>query len=161
MKKGPKRMVWFSAGAILLLIVFCSPLLADGPPRDRQRGRGWESPRRMKTHVTPFASNNPAYEETCGACHRPYSAELLPSGSWERILSDLENHFGQEVEMDQSRKEAITTYLIENSADKSSGRLGSRIMRSLGGETPARITQVPYIRYRHRRISADCSGCHK
>lgn len=161
MKKKPKRLAWFSAIGILLLIGFCSLLLADGPPRGRQKGRGWEYPRRMKTDINPFESNNATYKETCGACHEPYSSELLPYGSWERILSDLENHFGQEFEMGQSQKETITAYLTENSADRSSSSLSTRIMSSLGGETPTRITEVPYIKSRHRRISPDCSICHK
>jgi len=45
-----------------------------------------------KAHLNPV--NNDTYKEVCGACHFAYQPELLPSGSWEKILAGLPDHFG-------------------------------------------------------------------
>jgi hypothetical protein len=43
---------------------------------------------------------NQTYKETCGECHFAYQPELLPSASWLKILNQLDDHFGEEVEAD-------------------------------------------------------------
>jgi len=100
-----------------------------------------------KRHLKPV--DNPTYKENCGDCHFAYQPELLPSGSWEKILAGLGDHFGEEIEIDQESKKIITEYLKANSAEYSSAKRAVKIMRSLGGQTPMRITDVPYIRHKH------------
>jgi len=43
---------------------------------------------------------NQTYKESCGECHFAYQPELLPSASWLKILNQLDDHFGEEVEAD-------------------------------------------------------------
>ncbi len=119
--------------------------------------------------------NIPKYKEHCGACHFPYQAELLPSGSWEKILSGTDNHFGEKIEIDPDSKNIISKYLKNSAADYSSIKLSSKIMKSLGNQTPMRITDIPYIKKKHNDISpnilnnksisigslSNCSACHK
>jgi cytochrome c551/c552 len=100
-----------------------------------------------KRHLKPV--DNPTYKEICGECHFAYQPELLPSGSWEKILAALADHFGEEIEIDQESKKVIAEYLKANSADYSSAKRAVKIMRSLRGQTPMRITDVPYIRHKH------------
>jgi len=59
---------------------------------DRKRNRH-HSKKYRKRYLTPV--NKPIYKEECGACHFAYQPELLPSGSWEKILAGLEDHFGE------------------------------------------------------------------
>ena len=47
------------------------------------------------------------YVDNCGSCHTAYSALLLPSGSWKRLMGDLPNHFDAAVELDAADKEQI------------------------------------------------------
>lgn len=54
--------------------------------------------RNTKKNITPV--NYPTYEEECGACHFPYQPELLPSGSWKKIMAGLGDHFEEEIEID-------------------------------------------------------------
>ena len=115
---------------------------------------------------------NPTYKEECGACHFCYQPGLLPAGLWDRILAGLDDHFGETVVLDPDSKKIIAAYLNANSADRSSAKRAVKIMRSLGGRTPVRITDVPYIREKHHDISsnilnrqsigslANCSACH-
>ena len=123
------------------------------------------------THLTPV--NNRTYRETCGSCHFAYQPELLPSGSWGKILANPSDHFGEEIKLDPESKRIIGEYLKANAAEYSSAKLAVKIMRSLGSQTPLRITDIPYIRKEHEdEVSPDvlkrksigslsnCSACH-
>lgn len=123
-----------------------------------------------KRYLSPV--DNAAYKDACGACHFSYQAELLPSGSWEKILAGLEDHFGEAVEVDPESKKTIAAYLTANAAEHSSAKRAVKIVRSLGNQTPLRITEIPYIQEKHHDVSADvlkrksigslsnCSACH-
>jgi hypothetical protein len=97
--------------------------------------------------------NNPTYETTCGECHFIYQPELLPSASWNKILDQLDDHFGEELEINPESKKAISGYLIANSAEKSSAKIAVKIMESIGNQTPQRITKIPYIQKNHHELS--------
>ena len=116
--------------------------------------------------------NNQTYIDECGACHFAYQPELLPSGSWDKILAGLGDHFGETVDIDKESKKTINEYLKTNSAEHSRAKRAVKIMRSLGSNTPMRITEIPYIQAKHRKINQDvlqresigslsnCSACH-
>jgi hypothetical protein len=116
---------------------------------------------------------NQTYQNTCGVCHFVYPPGLLPSNSWAKILNRLKDHFGEEVPCEAAEQKEISKYLKENGADRSSGKKSAKIMKSLKGTTPLRITEVPYIRDKHRKISkevlsrkaigslSNCLTCHK
>ena len=121
--------------------------------------------------ILPIVSD-PAYTENCGACHFAYQPGLLPSGSWEKILTGLLDHFGESIDLDPESAKTISAYLKANSANYSSGKLSVKIMRSLGNQAPLRITEVPYIRQKHHEIQqkvlnrksigslSNCAVCH-
>jgi hypothetical protein len=60
-----------------------------------------------------------------------------------------------------------------NAAERSSAKRATKIMRSLGKQTPLRITQIPYIQRKHHKIQPDvlkrssigslsnCIACHR
>ncbi|HVO85204.1 MAG TPA: diheme cytochrome c [Syntrophobacteria bacterium] len=116
---------------------------------------------------------NQMYKDTCGVCHFAYQPELLPSASWAGILGNLPDHFGQAVDIDAGARKTIAKYLTDYAADHSGAKLAVKIMKCLRGQTPSRITQIPYIRREHREISPDvfstkavgsfsnCSACHR
>lgn len=133
---------------------------------DRHESRGYDD----DDFVGSITST--VYKETCGACHFPYQPQLLPSGSWEKILSVLDDHFGETVDIDPDTTKAIGDYLLANGAERSSAKRARKIVRSLDGNTPPRITEIPYIREKHHEISPDvfsrpsigsfsnCVACH-
>jgi len=116
--------------------------------------------------------NNPTYKEECGDCHFAYQPELLPAVSWTKILTNLDDHFGESIELDDDSRKAISDYLNSNSAEYSSAKRAVKIMRSLGNQVPLRITDIPYIREKHHEISpnvlnresigslSNCVACH-
>ena len=144
-------------GIILLMALlllgegtFCVVLADHNEHRERKRYQKRQrnsSEHDGKGHLKPV--DNLTYKKICEECHFAYQPELLPSGSWETILAGLSDHFGEEIEIDQESKKIITEYLKANSAEDSSAKLAVKIMRSLRGQTPMRITDVPYIRHKH------------
>ena len=71
------------------------------------------------------------YVDNCGSCHTAYSALLLPSGSWKRLMGDLPNHFDAAVELDAADKEQIGAWLQGNAADTGTTRRGGGDSRRL------------------------------
>ncbi len=106
-------------------------------------------------------------------CHLAYPPELLPSGSWKKILSDPDNHNGVQIIISEDDLRTIAQFMELNAADKSRTERAGKIMKSLDGQTPRRITEVPYIREKHHDVSAEifqresigsssnCVACHK
>ena len=123
-----------------------------------------------KRCLTP--ANNPTYIKECGDCLFSYQPQLLPSGSWEKIIAGCDDHFKEELEIDTDSKSDILGYLIANSAEKSSAKIAIKIMKSLGNRTPVRITEVPYILKKHHEVNpavlkkdsigspSNCPACH-
>ena len=120
----------------------------DNDDNDHHTDNRKNSKHSRERYLNPVS--NPTYKEQCGACHFAYQPELLPSGSWEKILARLDDHFGEEVDLDLDSKKIIAEYLKANSAEYSSAKRAVKIMRSLRGQTPMRITDVPYIREKHQ-----------
>ena len=93
------------------------------------------------------------YVDNCGSCHTAYSALLLPSGSWKRLMGDLPNHFDAAVELDAADKEQIGAWLQGNAADTGTTRHGSKIAKKLHGDTPVRITESRWFIHKHDDVS--------
>lgn len=74
--------------------------------------------------------------------------------------------------MDLETMRAVEQYLTTHSAEHSSARLSAQVIRCLRGDTPIRITDVPYIRKKHDDIGptvfqrksigsrSNCAACH-
>ena len=118
---------------------------------------------------------NTKYKTECGSCHFAYQPGLLPEQSWKKIMSSLDDHFGDNAELDNATRNEIQSYLVNNSADKSNFRRSKKIMRYIKtNQVPLRITDLHYIKRRHheipkRMISGNdkvrtlghCDACHQ
>ena len=120
------------------------------------------------------AVSNPLYREECGSCHMAYSPGLLPGSSWMKMMSGLEDHFGDNAELDAETENSITNLLLANSADRSDYRRARKFNRSIQpGNAPLRISETPYFRHEHDEIPnrmvtgnpkvksfSHCNACH-
>lgn len=120
-------------------------------------------------------SNDKTYISECGSCHFVFQAGLLPKRSWQKMMADLENHFGTDASLDKTDRNYILTYLEVNSADNAREYKRSRKMDSSISkyDTPIKITEVPYFKKEHREIPSrfiiqkevrslsNCTACHK
>lgn len=117
---------------------------------------------------------NADYVAECGSCHFAYQPGLLPASSWQKLMSGLDDHFGENAELSAEVRDTLTQYLLDNSAEKSAGWIARRITDSVpAGQTPERITELPFIVRKHDEIPArmirdnpevlslsQCAACH-
>ncbi len=117
---------------------------------------------------------NPQYLEECGSCHFPYQPGLLPARSWTKVMSGLDNHFGENAELPPDDVKSLTDYLLQNAADHANYKRSKKIMKSLRAEdVPLRVSQTPYLIEKHNELSrkmvqdnpkvgslSRCGACH-
>ena len=119
---------------------------------------------------------NSTWSEECGACHLAYPPGLLPSASWNKLLSAdaLNNHFGENAELDVDTLKTVRDYAVANAAETSMSKRARKIAHATaGGEAPLRITEIKYIKRMHHEIPekmisgndkvkslSQCNACH-
>jgi hypothetical protein len=163
MTKYSKLLLPLSLITVLVVVLGCSSLFGNaGNNSDVKKG-----------NLAPGSSPVATYKNTCGQCHIPYPPHFLPSGSWEKLLGSTGKHFGETLEIEQKDKDIIVPYLKENGEERSQSKIPQRIMQSLEGNTPLRLTEVPFIQKKHRKYSSDvlkkksieslsqCNACHQ
>lgn len=121
--------------------------------------------------------NSPArqlYIDECAACHMAYPTGFLPERSWQKMMGNLDNHFGENAELDPRSQQAITQYLVDNAAENSSNRRARKFLRSVSDNaTPLRITELRYFKKKHDEVPdrmvtgnpdvgsfSQCQACH-
>jgi len=92
------------------------------------------------------------YQEECGGCHFAYQPGLLPAASWQRIMSGLADHFGENAELDADTGAQLLDYLVAHAADRVDTGRSPGIANSLRGDAPLRITETVYFRRQHNEI---------
>ena len=123
------------------------------------------------------ADNSPVrelYVDECAACHMAYPAGFLPERSWQKMMGSLDNHFGENAELDPTTQQTITQYLVDNAAENSSNRRARKFLRSVSdGSSPLRITELRYFKQKHDEVPdrmvtgnpdvgsfSQCQACH-
>ncbi len=102
-------------------------------------------------------------QKECGACHMTFQPAFLPAKSWQKIMGDLKNHFGEDASLKQETLKKVEEYMVKNAGRK----------RWLSGwsKTPIRITELGWFKREHwREVSArsrkkagtmsNCKSCH-
>ena len=116
-----------------------------------------------------------AFKEECGSCHMVYPAALLPERSWRKMMSGLEDHFGDNAELDGETHKVITDYLVNNSAEATRSGRSHKFYRSIrASDTPLRISELPYFMHEHDELPnrlvkdnpkvnsfSNCQACHQ
>ncbi len=112
-------------------------------------------------------------KQECSDCHMAYQAGFLPIRSWQAIMADLPNHFGEDASLDAATVKEIEQYLIKNAADRKGKN--PRWLKAIPKDvTPMRISQFPWFRHEHgKRVNnwikanpsvgsvSNCPACHK
>lgn len=138
---------------------------------DDEKGEHQKRQSRISGSSSP---SNKLYIEECGACHVAYPAGLLPKKSWNKIMTNLENHFDENAELDAQTGKQLSNYLNRYALDSgNSGRL-RKMLRNFPKNTPVRITKLPYFIRKHDEIPArmvkgnpkvgsfsQCDKCHQ
>jgi len=118
------------------------------------------------------AARNASYQQECGSCHLPYPARFLAAANWQSMMGGLNDHFGENAELDEATRSALQQYLVANSADQ--GNYQGRRYLDQSGQGSLRITEQRFFLRKHdeipRRMVADnpkvgsfsqCDACHQ
>jgi hypothetical protein len=142
----------------LLVLAFSALLL------DRAQAGG--------SHYFPPVAD-PVVKEECGSCHIAFAPSMLPASSWQRMMGNLKNHFGEDATVDEDVAAKITRYLVANAADNGGRPYGDKLLRGTSASNaPLRITELPTWVKEHRKVpewewqhkevrtKANCAACH-
>ncbi len=112
-----------------------------------------------------------AWVDECSACHTPHHPSLLPAQTWKTIMASLDDHFGEDASLDAKTTEAITVWLVANSAENFDTKAAGWF-REPDAANPLRITATARWKRIHDHIAADtfkrakvgspanCGACH-
>lgn len=117
---------------------------------------------------------NAAWKEECAAsCHEAFHPTLLPAASWDRIMANLSDHFGEDADLPPAVKREISAFLAASSAERSTTEASKKILYSIeAGSIPMRVTETPYWVDKHSGLTEDiykrpsiasrsnCKACH-
>lgn len=164
---GPATKSYSVVGLFMVAIVAGSVFLYFKPWLEATK----DSP--YRPFVGKALPRDQIWQETCGECHQAYHPVLLPTRSWERLLAEQQDHFGEDLYLDESVIAALREFARRHSAQSGLTEAGWRIAHSLAaGDTPRRITETPYWKLKHRDIAeaawgdpkvgskANCAACH-
>jgi hypothetical protein len=84
--------------------------LAEGD----HEGSWWGGKRGSEGRGGQMAVASPQYQKECASCHMAYPAGLLPAGSWQHLMANLNQHYGSDASLDAASTSAITQYLTSN-----------------------------------------------
>lgn len=106
-------------------------------------------------------SQRALWESECGSCHIAYPARFLDAETWQRLMTNLGDHFGDDASLDQETSSLILHYLQRHASRHSRHRARSM-----------RISDTAWFRHEHDEITstawhgpvvrspANCTICH-
>jgi hypothetical protein len=123
--------------------------------------------------VGPELADSPLWREGCGECHLAYHPSLLPARSWERMMAQQVDHFGEDLALEPADTKAILDFQTANSAEQAATEAAWKINRGIPEhQTPLRITETVYWKEKHREVEPaiwdsaavngrwNCDACH-
>lgn len=175
MKLKPEKLLWLLVLLPALPFAVSQYLDKAATFGDTTETKSMEYGWLQKTQLDFAPVINPQYQTECGSCHFAFQPGLLPQRSWQKIMNELENHFGDSAELEPVEHQTIVDYLITNSAENSDYLRSQHLKSSIKpDETPLRITDTLYFKRKHHDISvpivkgnpaigsfSNCNTCHR
>jgi cytochrome b len=133
-------------------------------------GSGWTDGYREVRTAAAASRPDTIWNRECGSCHLAYPATLLPARSWQRMLAEQSRHFGEDLSLGASTLRELQAHAASETATSWAAWKLSTSAHS--GESPQRISKLPFWRHAHRRLAAedfrapvsagphDCEACH-
>ena len=95
---------------------------------------------------------DPVVVKECGTCHMVFPPETLPKASWQKMIGDLENHFGEDAWLPEETAKHIMDYHTARASDVLNTR-AARKWRMNG--TPDRIQTADRFIDKHAQCGPD------
>lgn len=122
---------------------------------------------------SPHLVSNPAWDKECSDCHLSYHPSILPARSWKKLFMEQDQHFGEDLALDNETTHALLQYALINSAENHQTRAAWKIDRSIPqGALPLRVTETRFWERAHGKLKeavwkmetvkskANCQACH-
>ncbi len=125
-----------------------------------------------KYEAIDYKTQNEAFVNECASCHTLYPPNLMPKKSWELIMSDLENHFGDDASLDVETNKNILAFLVQNSAETSTTEASFKFLQSIKNQDIIALSKTTFWEKTHKNIpkevfenkeiksKANCKACH-
>lgn len=119
-----------------------------------------------------YEYENELFVSECASCHTLYPPHLLSKKSWHLLMSDLENHFGDDASLDREDHNNILSFLLQHSAETSTMEASKKILDSIENKDIITISKTTFWKERHAEIpkevflheeiksKANCKACH-
>ncbi len=124
-------------------------------------------------YTGPTLATNETWLEECSDCHSLYHPSLLPQRSWDKIIKQQNDHFGDELDLDVETLTTLKTFFDANSAEQEASEPARKINASIpNGLVPIRVTETSYWKKKHADIDqrywesdkvnskGNCNACH-
>ena len=125
------------------------------------------------TEVLPMPASK-LYVEECGSCHTAYAPTYLPARSWRKLMLELGRHFGEDASLPKADRDLLLEQLEALAGDgpRAERAIAQRNARVSPGETPLRVTDMPFFGYMHDEVpgsiwrrtkigsKSNCIACH-
>ena len=110
------------------------------------------------------------FVEECASCHIIYPPHLLPKNAWNKIMDNLEEHFGDDASIDKDSNKIIREYLLKNSAQNSKKQVSINVLNTYIEEIA--ISENKYWKDVHKNLEkslfkskkvktkSNCKACH-
>jgi len=109
----------------------------------------------------------------CSDCHNLFAPHLLPKESWVKLMSEQDNHFEEDLELDKSLVKSIEKFLVDNSAENSTRESSYKLLKEIKESKQFIISKTEYWKKTHQDIpekvfkndkvesKSNCLACHK
>lgn len=104
--------------------------------------------------------NNELVKKECGSCHMAYQPQFLPAASWQKIMGNLKDHFGEDASLNEDATRQITDYLVANAGRDRRGEVPERISTQRWFVSEHGKTLSPKLRDKVKSF-ANCTACHR
>lgn len=114
------------------------------------------------------------WQEECGSCHTPHHPSLLPERSWSTMLQQQNDHFGEDLALDEEGIQSLSQFLNLHAAEHAYSEAAWKISNSIDHNlAPVRITSTTYWREKHQQLQpaiwnlpsvngkVECGRCHQ
>lgn len=118
-------------------------------------------------------ASNQTWNEECGDCHLAFHPSLLPARSWQRLFDEQEQHFDEDLMLDDEIIVELRDFANKNSAEQEATEAAWKLNTTIKpNEFPIQITKTAYWQEKHTTITeptwqredvlskSNCSACH-
>jgi len=152
---------------IVALVVLTSIAFSSIARADRDDDYDDHDKRSGFSSLSKRATVSPLYQKECGSCHLAFPARFIGANGWKKIMTTLDDHFGDNAELDKADADRILAYLEANAARESRWGWGRE-------KTSLRISENRHFQREHDEVPrgvvgvnakiksfSDCQACHQ